>query len=56
MIWRVRCITGESKAPMKSLFADIHENQLVDSLFLVAAKNHSVTKGVATAVWFASFS
>ena len=32
--------------PMKSLYAaDIHENQLVDSLFLVSAKNHGVTKG-----------
>lgn len=31
---------------MKSLFvADIRENQPVDSLFLVAAKNHGVTKG-----------
>lgn len=31
---------------MKSLYAaDIHENQLVDSLFLVSAKNHGVTKG-----------
>jgi 3'-5' exoribonuclease len=30
---------------MKSLYAaDIHENQLVDSLFLVSAKNHGVTK------------
>jgi len=33
-------------SPMKSLYAaDIHENQLVDSLFLVSAKNHGVTKG-----------
>lgn len=31
---------------MKSLYAaDIHENQLVDSLFLVSSKNHGVTKG-----------
>jgi 3'-5' exoribonuclease len=31
---------------MKSLYAsDIHNNQLVDSLFLVSAKNHGVTKG-----------
>lgn len=31
---------------MKSLYAaDIHENQVVDSLFLVSAKNHGVTKG-----------
>jgi len=31
---------------MKSLYAaEIHENQSVDSLFLVAAKNHGVTKG-----------
>ena len=31
---------------MKSLYAaDIHDNQLVDSLFLVSAKNHGVTKG-----------
>jgi len=31
---------------MKSLFAaDIRDNQLVDSMFLVAAKNHGVTKG-----------
>ncbi|MGH7774419.1 MAG: 3'-5' exoribonuclease YhaM family protein [Candidatus Binatia bacterium] len=31
---------------MKSLFvADIRENQSVDSFFLVAAKNHGVTKG-----------
>jgi 3'-5' exoribonuclease len=31
---------------MKSLYAaDIRENQLVDALFLVAAKNHGVTKG-----------
>lgn len=31
---------------MKSLYAaDIHENQIVDSLFLVSAKNHGVTKG-----------
>ncbi len=30
---------------MKSLYAvDIHDNQSVDSLFLVAAKNHGVTK------------
>jgi 3'-5' exoribonuclease len=33
-------------SPVKSLYAaDIHENQLVDSLFLVSAKNHGVTKG-----------
>lgn len=33
-------------SPMKSLYAaDIHENQLVDSLFLVSAKNHGVSKG-----------
>src|SRR5713226_7492995 len=31
---------------MKSLYAsDIHDSQLVDSLFLVSAKNHGVTKG-----------
>ena len=31
---------------MKSLYAvDIHDNQSVDSLFLVASKNHGVTKG-----------
>ena len=31
---------------MKSLYAaDIRENQLVDALFLVASKNHGVTKG-----------
>src|ERR1051325_10943377 len=31
---------------MKSLdAADIRDNQLVDGLFLVAAKNHGVTKG-----------
>lgn len=31
---------------MKSLYAaDIRENQLVDAMFLVAAKNHGVTKG-----------
>jgi len=31
---------------MKSLYAaDIHEHQLVDSYFLVSAKNHGVTKG-----------
>lgn len=31
---------------MKALYAaDIRENQLVDSLFLVAVKNHGVTKG-----------
>lgn len=31
---------------MKSLYAaDIRENQLVDALFLIAAKNHGVTKG-----------
>lgn len=31
---------------MKALYAaDIHENQAVDSFFLVAAKNHGVTKG-----------
>ena len=31
---------------MKSLYAaDIHENQLVDAMFLVASKNHGVTKG-----------
>jgi 3'-5' exoribonuclease len=31
---------------MKSLYAaDIRDNQLVDGLFLVAAKNHGVTKG-----------
>jgi 3'-5' exoribonuclease len=31
---------------MKALYAaDIHDNQLVDSLFLVSAKNHGVTKG-----------
>lgn len=31
---------------MKSLYAsDIHDNQLVDSLFLVSAKSHGVTKG-----------
>jgi len=31
---------------MKALYAaEIHENQLIDSLFLVAAKNHGVTKG-----------
>ena len=31
---------------MKSLYAaDIRENQLVDSMFLVASKNHGVTKG-----------
>ncbi len=31
---------------MKALYAaDIRENQLVDSLFLVGAKNHGVTKG-----------
>jgi len=31
---------------MKSLFAaDIRENQLVDAMFLVASKNHGVTKG-----------
>ena len=31
---------------MKSLYAaDIHENQLVDSLFLVSSKNQGVTKG-----------
>ena len=31
---------------MKSLYAaDIHENQPVDSLFLVSSKNHGVTKG-----------
>ncbi len=31
---------------MKSLYAaDIHDNQLVDSFFLVSAKNHGVTKG-----------
>ena len=31
---------------MKSVFvADIRENQPVDSLFLVTAKNHGVTKG-----------
>ena len=31
---------------MKSLYAaDIRENQLVDTLFLVASKNHGVTKG-----------
>ena len=31
---------------MKSLYAaDIRDNQLVDALFLVAAKNHGVTKG-----------
>jgi 3'-5' exoribonuclease len=31
---------------MKALYAaDIHENQPVDSFFLVAAKNHGVTKG-----------
>jgi len=30
---------------MKNLYAaDIHDNQLVDSLFLVSAKNHGVTK------------
>ncbi len=30
---------------MKTLYAsDIHDNQLVDSLFLVSAKNHGVTK------------
>src|SRR5574341_2248941 len=30
---------------MKSLFAvDIHDNQLVDGCFLVASKNHGVTK------------
>lgn len=33
-------------SPVKSLYAaDIQENQLVDSLFLVSAKNHGVTKG-----------
>ena len=33
-------------SPVKSLYAcDIRENQLVDSLFLVSAKNHGVTKG-----------
>src|SRR5215467_8986793 len=31
---------------MKALYAsDIHDNQLVDSLFLVSAKSHGVTKG-----------
>lgn len=31
---------------MKSLYAaDIRDNQSVDDLFLVAAKNHGVTKG-----------
>ena len=31
---------------MKALYAaDIHDNQIVDSLFLVAVKNHGVTKG-----------
>jgi 3'-5' exoribonuclease len=31
---------------MKSLYAaDIRDNQLVDGLFLVAVKNHGVTKG-----------
>ena len=31
---------------MKSLYtADIRDNQLIDGLFLVAAKNHGVTKG-----------
>ena len=31
---------------MKSLYtADIRDNQLVDATFLVAAKNHGVTKG-----------
>ena len=31
---------------MKSLYAaDIRENQLVDAMFLVASKNHGVTKG-----------
>ena len=34
------------EAPIKSLFvADIRDNQPIDSLFLVSAKNHGVTKG-----------
>ncbi len=45
MTWRKRSVNDGEDIQMKSLFAaDIQDNQLVDSMFLVATKTHGVTK------------